>query len=403
VNSHQHHPSNKARIRVGIVGTGFIAAGLLNLISSLDGFTASRVLTRRADGTVRYIDTDLLTRSTHELVDASDIVVECSGDVVHATHVVNAALEAGKKVVTMNTEFHVTTGSYFSDRGLLTEAEGDQPGSLAALAEEAVGMGFRPLVYGNIKGFLNHEPSRSEMEHWSMRNGVSLTQVTSFTDGTKLQLEQALVANGLGAGVARRGLLGPQDEPLEVSSGDLARAAKNMGCPISDYVLNRELPPGVFVVAEHPFERPEVLRYLKLGDGPFYTLLKPYHLCHLEMIKTIRRVVRGDGPLLNNSSMPTVNVAAIAKRDLARGTLIPQAVGGFTVRGEAVSFAEDPTAVPIGILKDARIIRPVEKGQVLTWDDVEIPESLALTAARGVHGHVIATLEALPLAKSANM
>ena len=399
----QSSRTNEALTRVGIVGTGFIAAGLLRAVSTCDGFVISRVLTRRSGGTVDNIDTELLTSSIHELVDASDVVVECSGDVVHGTNVVSAALEAGKKMVTLNSELQVTVGSYFCDRGLITEAEGDQPGSLAALAEEAVEMGFRPLVYGNMKGFLNHSPTHSEMEHWSKRNGVSLVQVTSFTDGTKLQLEQALVANGLRAGIARRGLIGPQGEALDVSAGNLARVAKSMGCAISDYVLNRNLPPGVFVVAEHPFERPEVLRYLKMGDGPFYTLVRPYHLCHLEMMKTIRRVARGAGPLLNNSSMPTINVAAVAKRDLANETLIPKAVGGFTVRGEVVSFAEAPSAVPIGLLDNARIIRRVKKEQVLSWDDVEIPESLALTATRSIHAQVVATPDAPPIAKPFNV
>ena len=98
-----------------------------------------------------------------------------------------------------------------------------------------------------------------------------------------------------------------------------------------------------------------------------------------------------------------MRVQAIAKRDLSRGTLISQAVGGFTVRGEAVSFAEAPHAVPIGILDQARVIRPVEKEQILTWDDVEIPGSLALTAARSIHAQVVATLDALPVAKSSNV
>ena len=394
--------TNEAPTRVGIVGTGFIAAGLQGMVSSSDGFALSRVLTRRPAGTVGNFDPKVLTSSIDELVDASDTVVECSGDVVHATNVVHATLEAGKKMVTLNSELQVTVGSYFCERGLLTEAEGDQPGSLAALAAEAAGMGFRPLVYGNMKGFLNHTPTPDEMDYWSKRNGISLVQVTSFTDGTKLQLEQALIANGLGARVARRGLMGPRDQELDVSASDLATVAKRMGCAISDYVLNGKLPPGVFVVAEHPFERPEVLRYLKLGDGPFYTLVKPYHLCHLEMMKTIRDVAKGGGPLLNNSSMPTVNVAAVAKSDLADGTLIPQAVGGFTVRGEAVSFAEEPSAVPIGILDQARIVRRVEKEQVLGWDDVEIPESLALTAARSIRTDVLASLDVGAIAKTSN-
>jgi predicted homoserine dehydrogenase-like protein len=383
--------THEALTRVGIVGTGFIASGLLRVVSASDGFAPSRVLTRRPIGTVENVDAELLTSSIQELVDASDIVVECSGEVVHATNVVHATLEAGRKMVTLNSELQVTVGSYFCERGLITEAEGDQPGSLAALGADAVSMGFRPLVYGNMKGFLNHTPNPEDMSHWSKRNGISLVQVTSFTDGTKLQLEQALIANGLGAGIAKRGLIGPRDEALNVAASHLAAVAKEMGCAISDYVLSSNLPPGVFVVAEHPFERPEVLRYLKLGDGPFYTLVKPYHLCHLEMMKTIRAVAQGAGPLLNNSSEPTVNVAAVAKCDLAEGTPIPQAVGGFTVRGEAVSFAEEPFAVPVGLLDGARVVRRVEKQQVLSWDDVEIPESLALTAARSIQRDVLAT------------
>jgi len=395
----QQPPKTRARIKVGVVGTGFIAAGLVGLLSVSSSLQTSKVLTRRPRGTVTQVDETVVTRSIAELVSSSDIVVECSGDVVHTAEVVLAAMEAGKPVVTMNSEFQVTVGSYFCDKGYLTEAEGDQPGSIAALAEEAVQMGFQPLVYGNIKGFLNHEPTKDEMFHWSMRNGISLAQVTSFTDGTKLQIEQALVANGMGAGIAKKGLTGPEGEPLEVSSSSLARMAKARGCPLSDYVLNRTLPAGVFVVCEHPSESPDVLRYLKLGDGPFYTLMRPYHLCHLEIGKTLNRVAEGRPPLLNNSHLPTINVAAIAKKELPVGSMIAQAVGGFVIRGEATSFAEEPNAVPIGLLKQAKIIRPIEKGQTLNWDDVEIPDSLALRAALSLRGQMSSTVEVMALSE----
>jgi predicted homoserine dehydrogenase-like protein len=227
-----------------------------------------------------------------------------------------------------------------------------------------------------------------------------LAQVTSFTDGTKLQIEQALVANGMGAGIAKKGLTGPEGEPLEVYSSSLALMAKARGCPLSDYVLNRKLPAGVFVVCEHPSESPDVLRYLKLGDGPFYTLMRPYHLCHLEIGKTLNRVAEGRAPLLNNSHLPTINVAAIAKKDLPVGSMIAQAVGGFVIRGEATSFAEEPNAVPIGLLKQAKIIRPIEKGQTLNWDDVEIPDSLALRAALSLRGQMSSTVEVMALSEN---
>lgn len=241
-------------------------------------------------------------------------------------------------------------------------------------------MGFNPLVYGNIKGFLNHHPKEEEMAYWASRNGISRTQVTSFTDGTKLQIEQALVANGLGADIAQRGMLGPQDLTLDEAGALLSTEAIRLGIPLSDYVLNRKLPAGVFVTCEHPTERPHVLRYLKLGEGPYYTLLRPYHLCHLELPRTLRRIIAGGGVLLNNSAQPKINVVAVAKKDLPAGTLIETAIGSVELRGETVRISELPDAPPIGLLSGSRLRHSVAAGQTLMTSDVDIPHSLAKKA-----------------------
>lgn len=383
-------PKSSMPARIGIVGTGFIAMGVGMLLRTIPDLVVSRVLTRRELAGIDHFDRRTLTRSVDELIDHSDLIVECSGDINHACKVVTAAQEAGLPVVTMGAEFHVTVGSYFCTKGLITEAEGDQPGSLAALHEEVVGMGFSPLVYGNIKGFLNHRPAPAEMAYWAERNGISVPQVTSFTDGTKLQIEQALVANGLGADIVQRGMLGLRDIPLEDAGLMLAEEAKvRGGQPISDYVLNPKLPAGVFITADHPTERPEVLRYLKLGDGPFYTLLRPYHLCHLEMPRTIRRVLEGRGPLLNNSPTPQVTVVAVAKRDLPAGHMVETAIGGFDFRGEAVRISECGDAPPVGLLSGAVLRHSVSAGQVLELSDVDIPDTLAKKAWQ-------ATMEEIP-------
>jgi predicted homoserine dehydrogenase-like protein len=382
-------PALAQPVRVGVSGTGFIAKGLLAALANAPDFEIGKVLSRRKACEVEGIDTDLVTNSKEELAETCDVVVECGGSVRWAAEVVDQAMTAGRPVVTMGTEFHVTVGSYFCERGYLTEAEGDQPGSLAAHAEDVRAMGFAPVVYGNIKGYLNHYPLETEMEYWSNKNGISVEQTISFTDGTKMQMEQVLVANGLGASLAQRGMIGPTGLPLEVSGAQLGRVAKELGVALSDYVLNRDLPAGVFVVAEHPFERPEVLRYLKLGDGPFYTLLRPFHLCHLEMMKTLRRVVAGQKPLLNNSSEPVATVAAVAKQDLKAGLWMARGAGGYDVRGEAVLIQEASNAVPIGLLDGVRVVRAIEKGQTLTWDDVEMADDLAVTAARALRGPMV--------------
>jgi len=372
----------EAETRVGIVGTGFIARGLSYALLEDEKLGVSRVLTRRHHEEVEGmgIEKRRLTDSVQELIDNSDIVVECSGDPIHATDVLAKVLEAGIPVVTMDSELQVTTGSWLHKKGLITEAEGDQPGSLAALQKDVLGMGFEPVVYGNIKGFLNHAPTEAEMRYWGNRAGISLDQVTSFTDGTKVQIEQVLVANGLGADIARQGLLGVECNDYRDGAVELAKRADAMGLKISDYVLSPNSPAGVFIAARHEREQAPFLRYYKLGDGPYYVLTRPFHLCHLEISKTIRRVLRGEGILLNNGDNPKVSVATVAKRRLVPGEILKRGIGGFSVRGEAINIAGNEGHLPIGLVFDVVMKRYVEPGQIINFDDVEIPESQALIA-----------------------
>ncbi len=371
-------PGPFSSTRIGIVGTGFMARGIAHVVTA-QGLKLGPVLTRRpVHSSFSFpIDAEFINEN-RQLIDESDLIVECSGDPLHATEVVAMAMDAGIPVVTMNSEFQVTTGSWFVGKGILTEGEGDQPGCLAALRREALAMGFQPLVYGNVKGFLNHHPTRSDMEYFSAKQGTSITQTTSFTDGTKLQIEQAFVANAFGTDIYRPGLLGPAADSVEEGAETLAGVADMHGAPISDYII---LPGSgaVFIAARHDnFHRP-YLSYMKMGDGPYYTLVKNYHLCHLEVIKTIFEVLRlgEQGILMDNSSRPRIGVAAIAKRDLPVDYVIEQGIGSFDIRGEAIEIASQPDHVPIGLLKGARVVRRIPRGQHLSMSDIEIPDSLA--------------------------
>jgi predicted homoserine dehydrogenase-like protein len=363
--------------RVGISGTGMISQALVRLLAKhYDDIQISRILTRRPiDSLGSFPLNTALTQSLDELVDHSDLIIECSGDVCHGTVVIERAFAAGLKVITVNAELQVTTGSFLAGQGFLTEAEGDQPGSLAALHEEAIMMGFQPLVYGNMKGYLNHNPKPEDMAYWSKRQGISVDQTISFTDGTKVQIEQALVGNGLGATITRQGMDGPESSELMASGSQLGQVADAVGQPIVDYVLPKGYSAGgVFVVGRHDEEQTQAIEYFKLGGGPYYTLLRPFHLCSLEVGKTLRRVINGGGVLLNNSTAPTLGVAAIAKVALKAG----ETIAGYQVRGEVLLLSSNPEHVPIGMLNNAVLRRAVEPGQVITFDDVEIPQSRAL-------------------------
>ncbi len=366
---------------IGIIGTGFIAKGLVNLISEHHEYQLSAILTRTDLSTrSEFPRSELLTNSLEKLIKSSDLIIECSGDAIYATESISKILEASLPVVTMNSEYHVTAGSYFIDKGFVTEAEGDQPGSLAVLNEDVIAMGFKPLVYGNIKGFLNHTPTEEDMKFWANKSGISLDMVTSFTDGTKVQIEQAFVANGLGANIAQDGLIGLEEDNIMLGGAALAEYAKKLNEPISDYLLSPKLPAGVFIVAEHDGVQKEHLKYYKMGDGPYYVMERTFHLCHLEIMKTVKRVLSGGTVLLNNSKNPRISVGAIAKKDIKKDTFIKKGIGSFEVRGECIRIVENKQHLPIGLCSNVIIKRDIKEGEVITLDDVEIADSMALTA-----------------------
>ncbi|MEO1018014.1 MAG: NAD(P)-dependent oxidoreductase, partial [Pseudomonadota bacterium] len=359
--------------RVGVIGTGFVARHFCQELVHRSNYALTKVLTRRPIDSVDFPIQGVLTNEIDEVIETSDIIFECTGDVHFATETIAAAIEAGRKVVTLNPEFHVTTGSWFVGRGFLTEADGDQPGCQASLVEEAEAMGFEAIVLGNMKGFLNRVPDPEEMKFWAGKQGISMPMVTSFTDGTKLQFEQALVGNYFAAGIAQDELIGPETDDLAEAATILGDAATAQGRPITDYVLSRKLPHGVFVIAKHKGEQKDALRYLKLGEGPYYTLMRNNIFVHLEVFRTLDRITRGGGVLLDNAAVPEIGVATIAKRRVEAGTHIKRGAGSFDVRGICVRIADHPGHLPIGLADDIRLKHSVEPGQPITMSDVEIP------------------------------
>ncbi len=380
--------TNMQPLKIGVSGTGFIATGLVHLLVRSPDFLVSKVLTRRPLDSVDSVDAEYLTHSIDEMVDGSDIVFECSGDAIHATEVILRATEAGKRVVTINSEFHVTTGSYFAQRGdYVTEADGDQPGCLARLKLEIEGMGFEPQAYVNLKGFLNPNPTRSDMAYWSEKQELALDQVVSFTDGTKLQIEQALVANGLGATLAQEGMIGSTVDNLS-DLDYLVDASNRVDMAVSDYTLCKGAPPGVLIVARNPEadRRPGYLPFSRLmtTEGSGFVLLRPFHLCHLEALNTIRKVAQGEPELLNNSRAPRIGVGAVAKKPLKAGEVIKKGAGGFDVRGHAVHMIDHPEAVPICLLKETVLVRDVEPGEVVRFEHVALADTAALRLYRKI-------------------
>lgn len=382
INKYIYRPMSTTRkYRIGVVGTGFIAKGLLHALNDHSQLQVSGVLTRRKPQSIADMPVphSLITQDIDTLIKESDLIVECTGDTIHGTQVIEAVIREGLPVVTMNPELHIVSGTKLSQKGTVIEAEGDQPGTLAALDIELKDMGFEPIVYGNIKRFLNTNPAREDMEYWSKRQGISLHMVTSFTDGTKVQVEQVLVANNLGATIACRGLSALNCVNFEDGAMRLAEIAESFHQPISDYVVSATAPAGVFIVARHSGKQQPYLEYLKLGGGPHYVITRPYHLCHLEIPKTIMKVLTGSQRYtFNNGRKPVAQVVAVAKKPLSVGEAFTKAVGSFELRGEAVLIENNPQAVPVSLMDNAILKKDIDPGEIISFADVELPPSRAL-------------------------
>jgi predicted homoserine dehydrogenase-like protein len=372
-------------LRVAISGTGFVAKGIFALLSARpDNYSVTGILTRRSPDSVEGFPASVrVTHHPDELVEQSDVLIECSGKVVTAVPGITAMIQAGKPVLTLNAEFQLTLGSLFHDTGLLFESLGDQPGSLAWLGHEARMMGFKPLVFASSKKFLNLNPDAIGMKEWSRKTGFSLAATVSFTDGTKVQIEQALVANGLGVSIAQQGLCGTKADDLFTGACALARKAEECGHPIADYILHSDSSGEVFVVGTHDGPA-DHLRSYKLGDGPYYLLNRPYHLAYFEIPISLHMLVNDSEPLLTPGPVPVHSVAAVCKRALPRGMRLVRPIGGFDVRGETVISSKIPDHVPIGLLDGAVLKHPVEPGQMITTADVDLPYADWLVRWRGL-------------------
>jgi predicted homoserine dehydrogenase-like protein len=405
-------------IRVAMVGAGFMGRGIaLQILAAARGVRlvaiANRTLERAVGAyeqagaeSVRQVATvSELERALAErryavtddpllLAEAEgiDAIVEVTGTVELAARVVARGIEAGKHAIVMNAELDGTVGPILKARAdragvVFTNADGDQPGVTMNLFRFVRGIGVTPVLCGNIKGL--HDPYRNPttQQAFAERWGQSPQMVTSFADGTKISFEQAVVANGTGMRVARRGMHGPAVEtgtPVEQAAKLFPLAELESGPGIVDYVVGAAPSPGVFVLGthDHPVQR-HYLNLYKLGEGPLYCFYTPYHLCHFEVPTTVARAVLFGDAALAPLAGPRVEVVATAKVDLAPGQTL-DGPGGYLAYGlaENADVVAEERLLPMGLAEGCRVIRPVAKDEVLTYDDVEVPPDRFCDALR---------------------
>ncbi|NNF69485.1 MAG: NAD(P)-dependent oxidoreductase [Acidimicrobiia bacterium] len=318
-------------------------------------------------------------------LDEVEIVMECSGSAEHGADVTRTALEAGLDVVTMNAEADATVGYLLktvadANNVVYTLADGDQPGVLARLIEFVASSGFEVVSAVNCKGFMDVHATPESIKEWSVKQGTSLPMTTSFTDGTKMNIEQANLANAFDLHPEVRGMRGVKSTLATVTE-DMVAALDGHGTV--EYTIGGDFAGGVFVLAHsdnHEMIQP-ALRFLKMGDGPYYTFYRPYHLVHIEAPVSIAEVYLDKEPTIAPAGPFVTDVIAMAKRDLVPGDML-DGIGGWTTYGEIDSVENADGFLIVGLTEHARIVKPVAMDEPIPLDAVELDDSIPIVKDR---------------------
>ncbi len=179
------------------------------------------------------------------------VLIESSSAITEAGCYAVAALETGKHLVMMNAEADLTFGPCLMqmahDRGLVyTSCDGDQHGVIKRLIGDVELWGFELVMAGNIKGFLDRYSNPTKIIPEADARNLDYRMATAYTDGTKLSVEMALVANALGLRTHVPGMHGPRAGHVR----DVLRlfdfeSLWNGRVPCVDYILGAE--PAVAV------------------------------------------------------------------------------------------------------------------------------------------------------------
>lgn len=415
----ERRESEKQYLRVGLVGCGQMGSGMVNLTYKMPGLRITAIADLDVERGVRafkevgYRDEDIViteeVRKAQEALERDRVVVTPSSLLLSRIEALSALVEAtgspevgaqvawegilnGKHVIMLNVETDVTVGwllKRIADRAgvVYTVSAGDEPGAVIELYRFAKVLGFQVVCIGKGKNnpvdfFATPDTCQEE----ALRKGMNPKMLCAFVDGTKTMVEMAEVSNATGALPDIPGMHG-----AKVDVPDLARVyipKKDGGLFEKDFVVDYStgrVAPGVFVIftTDSPHLRQD-LKFYAMGDGPYYVLYRPYHLCSFETPISVAKACLFGEPTINSLVFHS-EVVAVAKRDLSPGQIV-DGIGGFDVFGKIYTFAEARAkqAVPIGIIQGARVLRSIPRGEVLTYQDVVLNEDAFVVRLRRI-------------------
>ncbi len=321
-----------------------------------------------------------------------DVIIDATGNPNVGAEVALAAIGSGKHMVMMNVEADVTIGAYLSGKAseagvVYTLGAGDEPSSTMEIVNFLRGLGYPVVAAGKGKNNrFNIDATPDVYKEEAIRRNMNPRMLVEFVDGSKTMVEMVALANATGLRPDIPGMHGP-DAPLDTlhevfcpkeEGGLLLRKG------VVDFTVAPGVAPGVFAVAEmrHPRLR-ERMSDLRIGEGPYYTFFRPYHLTSLEVPLSAAAAVLFGQCHMRPLPVPTAEVCARAKRDLQPGETL-DAIGEYSYRGFALTRddALRGDALPLGLAQGARVTSRIGKGDYLTYANCTPDERLRIVQLR---------------------
>ena len=407
-------------VRIGLVGAGEMGTDIVSRVAHMRGIEIGAIseLNPQAAGrsvTIAYGDPDrAVATDTTESLNAAiesgriattqkvetllesgliDVVIDATGIPSVGAEIGLAAMERGKHLVMMNVEADVTIGAYLRSEAerlgvIYSLGAGDEPSSCMELIEFVSAMGHRIISAGKGKNNpLNFDATPDTYTEEAVRRHMNPRMLVEFVDGSKTMVEMAAIANATGLIPDRPGMHGPacsRDELNKVLIPAAAGGILSSSEGRVDYSIGKGVAPGVFVVAEmdHPRIR-ERMEDLKMGEGPYFTFFRPYHLTSLEVPLTCARVVLYGKADMVPMPRPVAEVCAVAKKDMAVGETLDQ-IGEFCYRAWIMTAPEARSAgaIPCGLLTGAKVTAPIKKGDLITRANASVPANSKIAILR---------------------
>ena len=352
-----------------------------------------------------------LTESSDALIQADlDVIVEITGTVDAAGRHAWNAFEAAKHVVIVSTEADALLGPALQrkaeEKGVVYSfGYGDEPAEMCEMIDWARTCGFEVACVGK---YIEYTPSKRYVNPdtvWDVKKTYTKEQIasgavnaklfSSFLDGTKTLTEACCAANAAGLIPPTGGMKFPTVEYDDMvskfkpaSEGGILERIGTVEIP-SNYhpdgtPVKRHLRWGVFIsvkaqsdyAAEFLRDFRNENRMLVDDSGHYAIMYRPTHILGLELNKSIASVALTGMPTGAPKSF-MADMVAVAKKDLRIGEML-DGPGAYTTYGQLVSAKESLAHryLPTGFSEKVKVIRPVAKDSILTYDDVEIDKSL---------------------------